>query len=458
MAQGTLAPVLRETVLDTNGKPVAGALINTYIAGTTTPLATFTDVGLTTPNANPIVADAAGRWYAYLTVGQSYKFVVTDSLGGMIYTQDSVLAVPSSSLNVDVTGTAGATLTAGQVVYLSDGLGSRVAGLWYPADSANTYSSTVSANGVNIIIGMVPNTIQSGGSGTIRQAGSVSGLTSLTVGSNYYVGTAGALTTSVLANNRFVGIADTTSSIIIHPNPVLAIQQAQVALTGSYAAPTTNQLLVGNGTNYTNALLNFTQAETALTGAATAPTNGQLLVGNATNFTLATLSAGSGISVTNGAGSITVANTRLNLLHQGSGTDTSAGATTVDSFTVAGLTVKDTIFIFYSLESITQATANVILDQTTDPVTIVSLSAGASISAGVTIIGHAQIMARQGSTTQLQAIGEGLNSSSARIDAWNNPGFTTLWTANWGLGLRHGGVTSGGTFKYVWSVYSVTGE
>lgn len=40
-------------------------------------------------------------------------------------------------------------------------------------------------------------------------------------------------------------------------------------------------------------------------------TNGQLLIGNTTGNTLAkaTLTAGSGISITNGAGSITIANT-----------------------------------------------------------------------------------------------------------------------------------------------------
>lgn len=44
------------------------------------------------------------------------------------------------------------------------------------------------------------------------------------------------------------------------------------------------------------------------TGLTAAPTNGQLLIGNGSGYTLATLTAGSGISVTNGAGSITVAN------------------------------------------------------------------------------------------------------------------------------------------------------
>lgn len=43
------------------------------------------------------------------------------------------------------------------------------------------------------------------------------------------------------------------------------------------------------------------------TGVTAAATNGQLLIGNGTGFTLATITAGANISVTNGAGSVTIA-------------------------------------------------------------------------------------------------------------------------------------------------------
>lgn len=45
------------------------------------------------------------------------------------------------------------------------------------------------------------------------------------------------------------------------------------------------------------------------TGLSTIPTNGQLLIGNGTGYTLNTLGTGAGISVTNGNGTITLANT-----------------------------------------------------------------------------------------------------------------------------------------------------
>lgn len=45
------------------------------------------------------------------------------------------------------------------------------------------------------------------------------------------------------------------------------------------------------------------------TGLSSTPTNGQLDIGNGTGFTRATLTAGTGIGITNGAGSITISNT-----------------------------------------------------------------------------------------------------------------------------------------------------
>ena len=43
------------------------------------------------------------------------------------------------------------------------------------------------------------------------------------------------------------------------------------------------------------------------TGITTTPTNGQIPIGNGTTYTAATITAGTGISVTNGSGSITIA-------------------------------------------------------------------------------------------------------------------------------------------------------
>lgn len=267
----TVMPTPYQTALDGNGNPINGGKVCTYAAGTTTPIATYTDVTGATQNLNPIIADPAGRFTAWLLPGTSYKFVYQDASGtantcdGVTFrTVDNVSAIPGASAGVDQIGTAGEALTAGQAVYLSDGSGGKQAGQWYKADSANTYSSTTP------VVGMVPSSIASGGSGSIRLSGSVTGLSSLTVGGVYYVGTAGALTTTSPANSRTLGQADTTSTFIVDKIPStpptnnttcqgrLTLTTAVPVTTADVLAATTlrfapyagNQCALYNGTNW----------------------------------------------------------------------------------------------------------------------------------------------------------------------------------------------------------------
>jgi hypothetical protein len=80
---------------DNNGVPLAGGLIYTYTAGTSTPATTYTSVTGLIANSNPIVLDSAGRtpqeiWF---TQGASYKFVLRDSAGSVIGTYDNLVGV-----------------------------------------------------------------------------------------------------------------------------------------------------------------------------------------------------------------------------------------------------------------------------------------------------------------------------------------------------------------------------
>lgn len=223
MASGTISPSPWFTGFDDNGNPVSGGKLFIYTAGTTTKATTYSDVGLTTPNANPLILDAGGRGTLFMPPGASYKFVLspatdTDPPTNAIKTQDNILSVPSSAANLDILGVAGEGLSAGQVVYLSDGSGSKTAGQWYLADSDFTYASSLAE------IGMVPSSITALATGTIRLGGSVTGLTSLVVGTSYYVSsTAGAMTATIAGTApRLLGVADTTSSLILTANPAYA--------------------------------------------------------------------------------------------------------------------------------------------------------------------------------------------------------------------------------------------
>lgn len=83
------------------------------------------------------------------------------------------------------------------------------------------------------------------------------------------------------------------------------------------------------------------------TGQSTQPTNGQLLIGtNSGTFNLSGLSAGSGISITNGTGSITIASTAAGSVTSVSGTGTVNGLTLTGTVTSSGsLTLGGTLAI-----------------------------------------------------------------------------------------------------------------
>ena len=71
------------------------------------------------------------------------------------------------------------------------------------------------------------------------------------------------------------------------------------------------------------------------TGLSTIPTNGQLLIGNGTGYTLNTLAVGNGISVVNGLGTITLANTGV-LSFSGGTTGLTPATATTGAITLAG--------------------------------------------------------------------------------------------------------------------------
>lgn len=94
-AQGvtvSLMPNTQQQFFDTNGKPLAGGSVYTYIAGTSTPQATYTNSTATVANANPVLLDASGFPQSggiWLT-SAAYKIVVKNSAGVTIRTVDNV--------------------------------------------------------------------------------------------------------------------------------------------------------------------------------------------------------------------------------------------------------------------------------------------------------------------------------------------------------------------------------
>lgn len=212
---GTLAPSPRQQFFDNNGDPVAGGLLYTYTSGTTTALPVYADAALTTPHTNPAVLDSAGRITIYLGP-YSYKFSLASSTNVLLWTVDPVQAVAPHSVDLDIDGVAGEALTANSVVYLSSGAEGNTAGRWYKTDADVTTQSSQAS-----MVGMVPNAVAQGATGTIRLSGRLTGLSGLTAGATYYCSTtAGGLTASVPTNSRLVGVADSETSLILFSSAV----------------------------------------------------------------------------------------------------------------------------------------------------------------------------------------------------------------------------------------------
>ena len=102
-----------------DGIPLSGGLLYTYAAGTTTPLATYTNPLGNIPNTNPVVMNSAGRppqeiWLQPLF----YKFVLKDSSQNLIGTWDNITGIPSTNQQGYQTATQGQVSFAVGFTYL----------------------------------------------------------------------------------------------------------------------------------------------------------------------------------------------------------------------------------------------------------------------------------------------------------------------------------------------------
>jgi len=133
MASVLLSPVgVGQQYFDNNGVPLAGGLIYTYQAGTSTPLATYTDNGGTTANANPIVLDSAGRvpYEIWMFTGYSYKFVIQSATATSIQTLDNLYPILQNA------PTSAPAIPSGGIILWSGSTGSVPSG-WYLCDGTN---------------------------------------------------------------------------------------------------------------------------------------------------------------------------------------------------------------------------------------------------------------------------------------------------------------------------------
>jgi hypothetical protein len=89
MPTSTLSPAPKLQFFDANGNPLVGGKLYSYAAGTTTPLATYTDNTATTTNTNPVILNSRGEAGVWLS-SSFYKLKLTDSNDVEIWTVDNI--------------------------------------------------------------------------------------------------------------------------------------------------------------------------------------------------------------------------------------------------------------------------------------------------------------------------------------------------------------------------------
>jgi len=168
------------------------------------------------------------------------------------------------------------------------------------------------------------------------------------------------------------------------------------------------------------------------TGLTTIPTNGQLLIGNGTGYTLNTLGFGAGISVTNGSGTISIANTGVLSFSAGTTGLTPSSATT-GAVTLAGTLIAvngGTGFSSYAVGDLLYANTTTTLAKLPDVAT-----GNALISGGV---GVAPSWGKIGLTTHVSGILPIANGGTISAPVTNTADFSVAVTDLWLINNKSG--------------------
>lgn len=302
--------------------------------------------GITITNSGVISINASGGTTGMTFSGGPVSHIGTLTLGGTLGVANggtglSLTPAAGQLLIGDGSGFTAATLTAGSNISISNGPGAITISATFGGGTVTsvTASSPLASSGgttPNIsLTGIVP--IANGGTGvnTVPTNGKLligngTGYSSanLTAGSNIAI-TNGAGTVTVAATGVVTSVSASaplassggTSPTITHSTSGVAAgtysnATVSVDLTGhvtsasSGPAPVTSVAasapLTSTGGTTPTIGIGTVPVTKGGTGITTVPGNGKLLIGNGVDYTSANLTAGAGISITNGAGNVTI--------------------------------------------------------------------------------------------------------------------------------------------------------
>lgn len=326
-------------------------LVATYNNGTAGVGATLTNAGTQTALVIDGVSVSVGnRVLVYQQTNQTQNGVYTVTNVG----SGSTNWVLTRATDADTYGIAGPnTLSEGSTFFVQEG--ATGAGETYTCNTQGT-----------ITFGTTNITFVQISSAQVYSANTATGIT--------LTGTQFAIST-VPAANGGTGQSSYTTGDLLYASGSTALSKlagvatGNVLLSGGIAtAPAWGK--VGLAT-HVSGTLEIGNGGTGITGT---PTNGQLLIGNGTGYTLAGITAGTAISVTNGAGSISIANAGVTNAVAGTGISVSASTGSV-TFTNTDLGSSQDIFKNIAVSG--QST--IVADSNNDTLTLVAAS-GTSIT------------------------------------------------------------------------------
>jgi len=141
------------------GVPLSGGKVNTYVAGSSTPQATYTDATGVTPNANPLILGSNGRLQnvqIWQPIGVKIKAIITDSNNnqlGPVFDQVPGIGDPTALTSVYYGGTDTGAANAYVLTIANAGFSSYGSGLviyWIPSHG-NSGASTININGLGAV-------------------------------------------------------------------------------------------------------------------------------------------------------------------------------------------------------------------------------------------------------------------------------------------------------------------
>jgi len=224
-----VTPTAKAQFIDAAGVPLAGGFLYTYVAGTTTPQATYTDAAASTPNSNPIVLDSRGEANIWLT-GASYKFKLTDANGTEIWTVDNI-APPSTAVSpvftTNVTIADNSPGPALLITQLGAGPAIRVQDETDPDSSPFVVDSTgnvgigtaAPANNLDVAGGAIQISTAGGTARTVMSADSTDSIFEASSTRNFTIKTNSATRLTINATN-----ATSTVPVVLPADPTTALQ------------------------------------------------------------------------------------------------------------------------------------------------------------------------------------------------------------------------------------------